>query len=304
MYKEEFYKLPKKKSKNFSKKILLILFLVTVLIFLLVYFYFLQNTTLIGIFIFEEQVLKAPCEGVFKTDLKDMEKVRIGQLLGYIEEKGKNKNFEIDILNKEYIQVMERLDYIGERINSIVDEIRINIFINEVRDLNNYMNELKRLSKERLQLLIKLEEIKSNISKELGKEKYKNGIYSLKSGYVVFTIDTFVANNIYLNNIEPKNLKKFKYVNSINKKVKKDTILGVVRDPNPKHLILFYHFPLENIDKGKYIIIRTNRNYQVKAKILEIEFLKNFYKITTLPIEFDNIILKERIIEGQIIKIL
>ncbi|MFN3698879.1 MAG: hypothetical protein ACK4SU_01625, partial [Dictyoglomus sp.] len=85
------------------------------------------------------------------------------------------------------------------------------------------------------------------------------------------------------------------------KKGRKDTVIAVVRDFPPKYLLVFSKIPVE---KGQYILIKYSKGYTVKAKVLEVEFLKNFYKVTTLPIEFDNIILKERIIKGKIVRIL
>lgn len=300
IYKEEFYKLPKRKRKVSLKKLLLFLIGVAILIYLFSLFTF-QDSKLLGVFIFDEQIIRAPCEGVFKTSVKDMEKVRVGQLLGYIDNGKSKENFEVDLLKKEYLKVIENIDSLGEKINSLVDEIRIIVFNSGSENIEKYFDELKKLSKERLQLLKKLEQLSNDISFELNKQKYEGSIYSLKSGYIVLTIDSLVTYTASLDHIEPSILKRVKYFNYLDKRVKKDTIIGVIRDPNPKYLILFSSFPVE---KDKYIIIKSYKNYNVKAKVLEVEFLKNFYKITTLPIEFDNIILKERIIKGKIVKIL
>lgn len=300
IYKEEFYKLPKRKRKVSLKKLLLFLIGVAILTYLFSLFTF-KDSKLLGVFIFDEQIIRAPCEGVFKTSVKDMEKVRVGQLLGYIDNGKSKENFEVDLLKKEYLKVIENIDSLGEKINSLVDEIRIIVFNSGSENIEKYFDELKKLSKERLQLLKKLEQLSNDISLELNKQKYEGSIYSLKSGYIVLTIDSLVTYTASLDHIEPSILKRVKYFNYLDKRVKKDTIIGVIRDPNPKYLILFSSFPVE---KDKYIIIKSYKNYNVKAKVLEVEFLKNFYKITTLPIEFDNIILKERIIKGKIVKIL
>lgn len=300
IYKEEFYKLPKRKRKVSLKKLLLFLIGVAILTYLFSLFTF-KDSKLLGVFIFDEQIIRAPCEGVFKTSVKDMEKVRVGQLLGYIDNGKSKENFEVDLLKKEYLKVIENIDSLGEKINSLVDEIRIIVFNSGSENIEKYFDELKKLSKERLQLLKKLEQLSNDISLELNKQKYEGSIYSLKSGYIVLTIDSLVTYTPSLDHIDPSILKRVKYFNYLDKRVKKDTIIGVIRDPNPKYLILFSNFPVE---KNKYIIIKSHKNYNVKTKVLEVEFLKNFYKITTLPIEFDNIILKERIIEGKIVKIL
>jgi hypothetical protein len=97
-------------------------------------------------------------------------------------------------------------------------------------------------------------------------------------------------------------LNNVKYNSFSGKRVKKGDPLCVIRELPPKSLILFSK---SSVEPGRYIIIETDfpSKNLVKTKVLKVEFLKIFYKLTTLPLEFNNIILKERIIKGKILKI-
>lgn len=300
IYREGFYKLSKKKRKNCLKKLIFLLVAVSI-VFIVIVISNLEDYDLVGIFVFDEQVIRAPTEGIFKTDIKDMEKVRVGQFLGYIQTTPNKIEYRKDLLKEEYNKIVEDLDDLGEKINNLIEEIRVEIFRNDLSRVDKYVAELKRLSKDRTKIINKLEQISTEISNELTKVKLENSIYSLKSGYLIFTIDSLVVNNISLEYLQFSVLKKIRYFNYMNKKVRKDTVIAVVRDFPPKYLLVFSKIPVE---KGQYILIKYSKGYTVKAKVLEVEFLKNFYKVTTLPIEFDNIILKERIIKGKIVRIL
>ncbi len=300
LYREDFYKIQKNKRLFRPKRLLI--FLIILVIFILVTFLITrskENYEIIGIFIFDEQVLKAPLDGILRVNVREIEKVRVGQVIGYIEDTNKRASPKEDILEDRYKDTLKTLDEIGERINLSIDELRIEVFSGDFSKYNEIVEDIKRLSLLRKEYIVKLNTIYKELQKL--KKKYENLIISEKSGYAVFHIDNLVKNDLNWKILALEDLKKIRYSYYLNRKVKKGEIVGVIRDFPPKYLILFSKTPFE---RNKYLIINCNDGVTIKVKILEVEVLKNFYKISTLPIEIDNIILKERIIKGRVLKVL
>lgn len=300
LYREDFYKITKNK-RVFSLKRFLIL-LIILIIFTLVIFLITrskENYEIIGIFVFDEHVLKAPLDGILRTNVGEMEKVRVGQVVGYIEDTNKRTFPEENMLGGKYKDTLKTLDEIGEKINLYIDELRIKAFLGDFSGYNEIVENIKRLSLLRKEYIIKLNTIYEELQKL--KKKHENLIISEKSGYAVFHIDNLVKNNLNWKTLTLEDLKKLRYSYYLNRKVKKGEIIGVIRDFPPKYLVLFSKTPFE---RNKYLIINCNDRVIIKVKVLEVEVLKNFYKISTLPIEIENIILKERIIKGRVLKVL
>ncbi|ACK42517.1 MULTISPECIES: hypothetical protein [Dictyoglomus] len=300
LYREDFYKIQKNKRLFRPKRFLILL--ITLVTFALVIFLITrwkENYEIIGIFVFDEQVLRAPLDGILRTNVREMEKVRVGQVVGYIEDTNKRTSPEEDILGDKYKDTLKTLDEIGEKINLSIDELRIEAFLGDFSRYNEIVENIKRLSFLRKEYIIKLDTIYEELQKL--KKKYENLIISEKSGYAIFHIDNLVKNDLKWKTLAWEDLKKARYSYYLNRKVKKGEIIGVIRDFPPKYLVLFSKAPFE---RNKYLIINCNDRIIIKVKILEVEVLKNFYKISTLPIEIDNIILKERIIKGRVLKVL
>lgn len=300
MYREDFYKIHNRKRRNKFKGILFLLCAFLIVFGIVLVLRNRDDNEIVGIFIFNEQILQAPSDGIFRSKLADMEKIRIGQVVGYIENSSKENYSEISLLENKYKDILKNLDDIGEKINLYIDELRIKAFKGNFDEYNDIVKKIKQLSDMRKDYLNKLDNISKEIQK-LNQEKFQNLVVSQKSGYIVFDVDNFVRREISLENLTINDLKKTKYANYLNKKVRKGEIIGVVRDFPPNSFVFFSKLPFE---KGKYLVINCEDKFVIKVKVMEIEVLKNFYKINTLPIGVNNIILKERIIRGRVVKVL
>jgi hypothetical protein len=297
-YKEGFYRLRKNKKRIF-KRILPFLIFIIVIFFLLHILTSNRIPPIIGYFEFDESLIRAPVDGIFRKNINDLEKVRVGQIIGYMDTI--NKKIEQNIsYDKKYMDLLEEINKLGDKINLKIDEIRIKVFNNDFKDIEEDILYLKSVSEERLKIFNNLKLLEENVQKNIKRIQGENYIFAIKSGYISFFIDNLIDKN--LNEVSISELNNVKYNSFSGKRVKKGDPLCVIRELPPKSLILFSK---SSVEPGRYIIIETDfpSKNLVKTKVLKVEFLKIFYKLTTLPLEFNNIILKERIIKGKILKI-
>lgn len=297
-YREGFYRLRKNKKRIF-KRILPFLIFIIVIFFLLHILASNRIPPIIGYFEFDESLIRAPVDGIFRKNINDLEKVRVGQIIGYMDTI--NKKIEQNIsYDKKYMDLLGEINKLGDKINLKIDEIRIKVFNNDFKDIEEDILYLKSVSEERLKIFNNLKLLEENVQKNIKRIQGENYIFAIKSGYISFFIDNLIDKN--LNEVSISELNNVKYNSFSGKRVKKGDPLCVIRELPPKSLILFSK---NSVEPGRYIIIETDfpSKNLIKTKVLKVEFLKIFYKLTTLPLEFNNIILKERIIKGKILKI-
>lgn len=298
-YKEGFYRLRKNRKRLFRRVLLFFIIFIIFIVFLIYVLLSNRIPPIIGYFEFDESLIRAPVDGIFRTSIEDMEKVRVGQIIGYMDTVNKRKEQNI-LYDKRYIDLLEEINKLGDKINLKIDEIRIKVFNNDFKEIDKDILYLKSVSEERLKIFNSIKVLEENIRKEIKRIQGENYIFAIKSGYISFFIDNLIDKN--LNEVSLSQLNNVKYTSFSGKRVKKGDPLCVIRELPPKSLILFSKSLVES---GRYVIIDTNfpSKNLIRTKVLKVEFLKNFYKLTTLPLEFNNIILKERIIKGKILKI-
>ncbi|HOJ92338.1 MAG TPA: hypothetical protein PKW23_01585 [Dictyoglomaceae bacterium] len=282
---------------------MLYLFLVILLIVISLLSFVPKNDdhSFIGIFTFEEYPIRSPEDGVFISTVKELEKVRVGQVVGHINTEDLQPIKSKISINQEYDETIKEIDAVGEKINLLFDEMRLYSFKNDINKADEVWQNIKSLIPERNLLFQKLIDIEKRMVKITEEEKEKNTIYAYKSGYIIFSLDELLLKGKNTKDISPSDLKRIKNYTFINKKITKDSVIAVIREFPPQSLIIFtkdkipeQSFLILNIDYPEKILIKT--------RVIKTEILNKFYKITTLPLEVNNIILKERIIEGKIEK--
>ncbi len=77
MYREDFYKIHNRKRRNKFKGILFLLCAFLIVFGIVLVLRNRDDNEIVGIFIFNEQILQAPSDGIFRSKLADMEKINL-----------------------------------------------------------------------------------------------------------------------------------------------------------------------------------------------------------------------------------